>query len=131
MNDEPKLSRRRRAIAQLFLPAIGLTWIVSVAVGFGGLFNYQTDPGQIGAVPVKLPPESQIETDSHQSTLIMFAHPRCPCTRASVSELARVMAKSQKRVRAYVVFRLRTTLGLQILAREKRRRLERASVTWP
>lgn len=37
-------------------------------------------------------------------TLIMLAHPHCPCTRASVSELANVMARVQGKVRAYVLF---------------------------
>jgi hypothetical protein len=34
----------------------------------------------------------------------MLAHPHCPCTRASVGELAQIMAKVQGKVRAYVLF---------------------------
>ena len=34
----------------------------------------------------------------------MLAHPQCPCTRASVAELAQVMARVQGKVRAYVLF---------------------------
>jgi hypothetical protein len=34
----------------------------------------------------------------------MLAHPRCPCTRASMSELAKIMARLQGKVRAYVLF---------------------------
>jgi hypothetical protein len=34
----------------------------------------------------------------------MLAHPHCPCTRASLGELARLMAQAQGRVTAYVLF---------------------------
>jgi len=34
----------------------------------------------------------------------MLAHPHCPCTRASVGELASIMAHSQGRLTAYVLF---------------------------
>ena len=34
----------------------------------------------------------------------MLAHPHCPCSRASVGELAQIMAHAQGHVRAYVVF---------------------------
>jgi hypothetical protein len=34
----------------------------------------------------------------------MFAHPRCPCTRASIGELALLMAGSQGLVNAHVLF---------------------------
>jgi len=34
----------------------------------------------------------------------MLAHPHCPCTRASIGELARLMAQAQGRVTAYALF---------------------------
>ena len=37
-------------------------------------------------------------------TLVMLAHPHCPCTRASVGELAEVMARVQGRADAFVLF---------------------------
>jgi hypothetical protein len=40
----------------------------------------------------------------HSPTLLMFAHPRCPCTRATLSELARVMARTGGRMHASVEF---------------------------
>jgi hypothetical protein len=36
--------------------------------------------------------------------LVMLAHPRCVCTRASVGELAELMARAHDRPKAYVVF---------------------------
>jgi hypothetical protein len=34
----------------------------------------------------------------------MLAHPHCPCTRASIRELARLIAQAQGRVTAYALF---------------------------
>jgi hypothetical protein len=34
----------------------------------------------------------------------MFAHPRCPCTRASLSELARLLTQVPDKLNTYVVF---------------------------
>jgi len=39
-----------------------------------------------------------------QSTLVMLAHPQCPCSHASMGELAQVMARVQGKIRAYVLF---------------------------
>jgi len=36
-------------------------------------------------------------------TLVIFIHPECPCTRASLGELERILARCPGRVRAFVV----------------------------
>jgi hypothetical protein len=41
---------------------------------------------------------------ANQATLVMFIHPQCPCSRASIGELARLMAHSSKQFSAYVLF---------------------------
>ena len=43
---------------------------------------------------------------SHAQTLVMFVHPRCPCTRASIAELERVVAQSGGTVKPRIVFSL-------------------------
>ncbi len=34
----------------------------------------------------------------------MLAHPKCPCTRASIGELAQIVAETQGKLTAYVLF---------------------------
>ena len=41
---------------------------------------------------------------SDRATLLLFAHPRCVCTRASLAELARIMARFHDRLEARVLF---------------------------
>ncbi len=83
---------------------LGIAWVVAVALGLRILLNYESAPGGVGAVPQSWPATSKIQRASDRPTLIMLAHPHCPCTRASMEELAQVMARVQGKVSAYVLF---------------------------
>ncbi len=91
-------------VAHIYLPAVALAWAFAAAAGFVCLFNYQTSAGQSGQIPITFPASSRIEHTMGKRTLIMFAHARCPCTRASVGELAKIMARLQNKVQAYILF---------------------------
>jgi hypothetical protein len=80
--------------------AIG--WIATVAFGLGSLFQYENTPGPVGVLSQEWP-NTQIERANDRPTLVMVAHPRCPCTVASVAELARIMARLQGKVAACVL----------------------------
>jgi hypothetical protein len=81
-----------------------LVWVASVSAGFGVLLVYDYTPGADTRVAAHWPFQSKIAQDAVQPTLIMFAHPKCPCTRASIGELAILMAHRQHRVNASVIF---------------------------
>lgn len=89
----------------------GVAWLVAVAFGLRVLLNYEATPGHIGTVPQTWRTDARMERATDEPTLVMFAHPRCPCTRASISELAQIMAQIQGRVRAYVLFVEPKTVG--------------------
>jgi hypothetical protein len=57
------------------------------------------------APPVTLfPRNSAVQLVSDNPTLVLFAHPRCPCTEASLHELVGLLAETQNRVSVTVVF---------------------------
>lgn len=68
------------------------------------ILNYQNAGGRAGIAPQHWPAGTQLVLDRNRDTLIMFAHPKCPCTRASVEELNRLMARSNGKVAAQVWF---------------------------
>lgn len=82
----------------------GVVWLVAVAFGLRVLLNYEATPGRVGAVSQTWRADARIERAIDHPTLVMFAHPRCPCTWASINELAKIMAQVQGQVRAYVLF---------------------------
>jgi hypothetical protein len=68
------------------------------------LWNYENSVGAAGYPPVHWPANTRVELASDGATLVMVAHPHCPCSRASIGELALIMTQCQGRVSAYVLF---------------------------
>src|ERR1043165_1176426 len=81
-----------------------ILWMSVVGLGLAILWNYENTPGVAAKPSVLWPIESRIKRAPDKATLIMLAHPHCPCTRASIGELALLMAHSQGRLTAYVLF---------------------------
>lgn len=83
---------------------LAATWTAALAFGARALFKYETTPGKSGPVASSWPSESIVPQPAEKATLVMLAHPHCPCTRASVAELAKIMANTWGKVNAYVLF---------------------------
>ena len=79
-------------------------WLVATAAGLKALLDYQVAPGAPAAPPESWPSSSQFPRATHGSTLLVIAHPHCPCTRATMGELAQIMARTQGKLEAQVLF---------------------------
>lgn len=66
--------------------------------------SYEHTAGATGSTPQLWPPETEITLDHSQATLLMFAHPKCPCTRASLEELNRLLTRCQGKVTPHLLF---------------------------
>src|SRR5712671_5581051 len=73
------------------LCAIG--WAFLVACGFVGLARYKSTPGEMAEAPARWPQGTRLQRVAGRPTLVMFAHPKCACTRASLAELNRLAAE--------------------------------------
>src|SRR5882762_9353864 len=62
------------------------------------LINYTQRAGDPAQPPTEWPMTSSIAHAPGKAPLIMVAHPRCPCTRASVEDLSQLMAQAARRV---------------------------------
>jgi hypothetical protein len=82
----------------------GLVWALCVTAGLRFMLNYERKAGAVGELPAAWPKSSAIARASDRPTLVLFAHPRCPCTRATMGELAQLTARTQDKLRVYVVF---------------------------
>jgi hypothetical protein len=80
------------------------SWLLVVLGGLYGLMRYKATPTAAGATPRHWPAAAQLTRQPARPTLVMFAHPKCPCTRASVEELRLLMQHERGRVTAHVVF---------------------------
>jgi hypothetical protein len=81
-----------------------VVWFVSVGTGLAWLMAYDNTPGTPASAPARWPAGSTLARDAAGPTLVMLAHPRCDCTRASIGELAELLARTPERPRTFVVF---------------------------
>ena len=92
-------------------PAVGpwlrfwlCVWALVLVGALGALWKYKLTPGAAATVVERWPAGSALTHSTKGPTLIMFAHPRCPCTRASLAELRSVMSSFAGKLTAEVVF---------------------------
>ena len=81
-----------------------MLWLSGIAGGFICLERYSFTPGRSAQAPLRWPHESALKRALDRPTLLLFAHPKCPCTQASLGELAVLMAHLKQPVTAYAVF---------------------------
>jgi hypothetical protein len=90
---------------KLLLTAIGgMVWVCAVCAGFAVLWNYGNTPGASAHAPRSWPTASRLRLAGNLPTLVMIAHPHCPCTRASMTELSVLMTRCQGKLAATVLF---------------------------
>jgi hypothetical protein len=94
----PRSSRRLVILTSITL------WLLVVGIGLSVLLGYENTPGVAAKPLASWPADSQIQRQPGRATLVMLVHPHCPCSRASIGELAVLMAQSQERLTAYVLF---------------------------
>jgi hypothetical protein len=68
------------------------------------VLKYENTSGAAGVTLGHWPSVTQISLDPKHDTLVLFAHPKCPCTRATVEELNRIMTQCNGQLVAHVFF---------------------------
>ena len=74
------------------------SWAAAVAAGMLVLMRCELTPGPSSSPQYHWPPFTFLRRDPLHPTLVMAVHPRCACARASVGELAHIVAGSQGRL---------------------------------
>lgn len=91
-------------LRKAFPIVIGGAWLLAVGAGLGWMWNYAQTPGAVEEFSGAWPVASQLPPPVGQPALVVFAHPRCGCTRATLGELAQIMSACRGRVQAQVCF---------------------------
>jgi hypothetical protein len=81
-----------------------LIWAFAVGAGLERVWRYESTPGAMADGPQIWPGSMLVKPRPGEPTLIMFVHPRCPCSRASLAELREIMARAQGHLNASVLF---------------------------
>jgi hypothetical protein len=78
-------------------------WGLSVVGGLLALQLHGASPGQSGSAVEHWPGARGIPLTVGRPTLVVVVHPLCPCTRASVAELRRLLTRCQGQVEVYIL----------------------------
>jgi hypothetical protein len=103
------LSRRSwHTLTVTMTPAVKIigicAWLGVIVVAAAPLARHGTTAGPAAPTPTSWPTDTGITANPSGHTLVMFAHPHCPCTRASLDELAKILARCRGRnITAYIV----------------------------
>jgi hypothetical protein len=79
-------------------------WAAASVAGLVWLTDYSSAPGAAATSPVAWPHHADLQRDDWLPTLLLFLHPRCPCSQASLSELARIAVRGREQMRMQVFF---------------------------
>lgn len=79
-------------------------WAAVVVTGLFWLYQYGNTPSFNAAAPRQWPEVTGVVRNAETPTLLVFLHPHCPCSRATVSELEKLTARTAGTLAASVVF---------------------------
>jgi len=79
-------------------------WLLAAGAGAWVLSSYENKPGTVGNTPQQWPVDTALKIRGDKPVLVIFAHPLCPCTRASVAELNRIMGRCGDKLEVHVYF---------------------------
>lgn len=79
-------------------------WGLAVVYGFHVALTYQATPGAPPAAPSSWPEGLPVALDPERATLVLALHPHCPCSRATLQELDRLLTRwsDALRIHAFV-----------------------------
>jgi hypothetical protein len=83
---------------------MGGIWLSVLVAGFSVLAREEFTPVAEVAQHSMFPSNSQIPLSTKEPTLLLFAHPYCPCTLASLHELDELLRNAQGKVSAIIIF---------------------------
>jgi hypothetical protein len=81
-----------------------VAWLGAVATGFSILIVYANTPGESLPVNSVWPMKSKLARTEKTWALVLFVHPKCSCSVASLGELTRLQTHFINKVKTYVVF---------------------------
>ena len=79
-------------------------WTLGIAAGTLISLQYQNTPGKTTLTTDRWPADTLCSLSSQTPTLLMFVHPRCACSRASLNELSLIATRCFGRVDIQVIF---------------------------
>jgi hypothetical protein len=95
--------KNRGSIITGTLVAAAVIWATTVVGALHAIRQFEVTPGRAAEARGTWPASNRLVRSGTGSTLVMLIHPRCSCTRASLSELAQIIEKSPASMQTYIL----------------------------
>ncbi len=87
---------------------LALCWLGSIAAAANMFWNYEGTPGASlpapGRFPVQAAVADKLRLARHRDTILLFLHPHCPCSRATLHELRRIHEDIHRKAAVTILF---------------------------
>jgi hypothetical protein len=90
---------RRAAVGVLII-----LWLAGAASGLRALASYAVNGSTPGQGVQSWPPTSAIPRHTTAASLVLFVHPKCPCSAATLGELSRLLARAPHDCQTTIAF---------------------------
>ena len=88
-----------------------VAWCGAVVCGLCWLADYASSPGAAAKAGSRWPARAAVSLHGRLPTLILFIHPQCPCTAATLEELDRLLGRVGDRVSTRILVYSDAALG--------------------
>jgi hypothetical protein len=82
---------------------VWLMWLLLSGAGWFRLADYQNSPDSDGQLPQTVSARNESPSD-RRSTMLVFLHPHCPCSRATVRQLEAIVRRNCEPLTIRVMF---------------------------
>lgn len=80
-----------------------IVWATVLASGLAVLLDYGATAGALLPAPAVWPSQSSVQREAGRPSLVLFLHPKCPCSRATLAELREIVARIRERATVTVL----------------------------
>ena len=79
-------------------------WGLMMVIGLLSSANYQWGQGALASAPARWPHASKLKHPERRAAIVMFLHPFCPCSRASLAEFANLARQAPVSADLQIIF---------------------------
>lgn len=87
-----------------FILLFSIAWCLLLSISFWRLNVYSSTPGAAASASQSWPTQSKLYRNPLTPTFVLFLHPHCPCSKATLGELDRLAVSLKNHATTHIVF---------------------------
>src|SRR5258707_14071795 len=88
-----------------------VVWGLALGYGIRQLLLFSNSAGGLAQPPAEWPAGAPIRPATDRAILLVFVHPQCPCTSATIGDLSPIMARGRVRLEGRLFLQVQNLAG--------------------